>query len=326
MAKQLGRTDQTIPDLGLGCVTFGREIDQDAAFELMDHAVARGMTLFDSAEGYGGGNARQYRRDNLDAHDEREVSGEMSSSELIVGRWLRATGRRDEITICTKMSPPNDPERIEQAVGDNLERLGVDCIDLYMLHGWDDDTPIAETLDALSDQVRSGRLRHLGVSNVSGEQLTQSLECSQAHGYERFEAVENNYNLGCREPEEDLFSICAQQQVSFIGYSPLGAGFLTGKYTPDREALPTGSRFDVIPGHCDVYFSERNFRIVESLRRKSEELGQSMASLAAAWVVSSNRVDCTLFGGRKIEHLDSALAALANGLDPALRAEMSAWE
>ena len=324
--KKLGRTNLSIPALGLGCVTFGREIDKASSFAVMDHAMALGVTLFDSAEGYGGGNARQYRRKNLNVDDEREVTGEMHSSELIVGRWLRERKCRGRVFLCTKMLPPNQPDNIERAVGASLERLSIDCIDLFMLHTWDDDAPIGETLDALTQQVRNGRVRCVGASNITAEQLTESLACSEAHGYARFDAVENNYNLSCREPEQDVLPVCGLKNVSFIAYSPLGGGFLTGKYTPDRGALPAGTRFDVLPGHCDAYFSDRNFRVVQRLRKLSESIGQSMAHLAAAWAVTNDLVACTLFGARKLEHLDNAVAALNTGLDPALRTEMAEWE
>lgn len=324
--RKLGRTDISIPALGLGTVTFGREIDEETSFRMMDCAMENGLTLFDTAEAYGGGNAREYRRQNMNVDDVRETTGEMHSSELIVGRWLRERNCRDQIVLCTKMSPPNPPDNIDRAVRDSIERLGVDCIDLYYLHSWDDDTPIDESLDALSRHVEAGRVRSIGCSNFTGEQLQAMLDSAAEHGYARPEAIQNNYNLACRDPEPDVFRICQENGVSFIAYSPIAAGFLTGKYTPDRDSLPAGSRFAVIPGHCDVFFTDRNFRIVEQLREKSEQTGQTMATLASAWVTSSPNVACTLFGARKIDHLLSGVAACESGIDAPLRAEMSAWE
>ena len=113
------------------------------------------------------------------------------------------------------------------------------------------------------------------------------------------------------QAEEDVFPICDEHEVSCITYSPLGAGFLTGKYTPDRDQLPAGTRFDVIPGHCDVYFSDEGFRVVEQLRARSKSIGLSMAYLVGAWATSSPHVACTLFGARTSDHVDNALAALA---------------
>ena len=323
--RRLGRTDLSIPALGLGCTTFGREIDDDTSFKIMDHALECGLTLFDTAESYGGGNANQYRRAYLGVDDVREVSDEMHSSELLIGRWLRERNCRDQIIVCTKVGPGNHPQNIARAVRDSSERLGVESIDLFMLHAWDEHVPISESLDALTQQIRAGRVRSIGCSNFTGVQLAESLQCSDQHGFARFEAIENVFNLASADAEQDVFRICAQQEISFIAYSPLAAGFLAGKYTPDRNVLPPGSRFDVIPGHCDVYFSPHNFRVVEQLRQKSEQTGQPMVFLAAAWVTSCPQVSCTLFGARRLAHLNNGIAAFEKGLDPRLRAEMTSW-
>ena len=213
----------------------------------------------DTAEAYGGGNARVYRRDKLDADDVREVSGEMHSSELTLGRWIRARGCRDDVVVCTKVNGGNAPENIARAVRDCSERLGINRIDIFMLHVPDDKVPIDESLDALNAEVSAGRVGIIGCSNFSGGQLREALEASRRHNLARFEVIENHYNLAHREAETDVFPACAERDVSFIAFSPLGAGFLTGKYTRDRQQLPPGTRFDVIPGHCDVYFSDDHF-------------------------------------------------------------------
>ena len=121
-------------------------------------------------------------------------------------------------------------------------------------------------------------------------------------------------------------AVCADEDITFLAYSPLGAGFLAGKYTADRDALPERTRFHVIPGHCDVYFSERNFRVVEQLRAKAAELDESMVYLAAAWVIANRSVGSTLFGARTTAHLDNALRAFHEGIPGELHAEMSAWD
>src|SRR5262245_11761672 len=125
--RPLGRTGRVIPVVGLGCVTFGREIDEEASFRILDYAVEKGITFLDTAEAYGGGQARAYRRSTLGVDDVREVSGEMSSSERILGRWLRARGCRNAVTICTKVSTGGNPDNVRRALGGSLERLGLDA-------------------------------------------------------------------------------------------------------------------------------------------------------------------------------------------------------
>jgi len=324
--RKLGNTDIDVPTLGLGGATFGREIDQGKSFEVIDYAFDHGIRFFDTAENYGGGNAREYRRDTMQVDDIRETSGEMSSSELTLGRWLKARDVREDVVLCTKMWKPFTPERVATAVANSLDRLQTDVLDVYMIHIWVEDMPLQELLHALSEEVDAGRIRALGCSNFTGAQLTEAMDLSKAHGYARMEAIENNFNLTCREAETDIFPICRAENISFIGFSPLGAGFLTGKYTADKNALPSRSRFDVIPGHCEVYFSDQSFDRLEKLRDLSKRTGHSMVFLAAAWAIASPDVTCTLFGARTTTHLENAVNAAQPAIESALLDEMSAWE
>lgn len=324
--RPLGRTGRTIPAIGLGCVTFGREIDEDASFRILDYAVERGITFLDTAEAYGGGQARAYRRSVLGIDDVREVSGEMSSSERILGRWLRARGSRGAVTICTKVSTGGRPENIGRALAGSLERLGLDAVDVYKMHSPDPKTPIDETLAALDAEVRAGRIGAIGCSNYSAAELRQALEASRARGYTRFEITQPSYSLAAREAEAELFPLCRAEQIAVTAYSPIAAGFLAGKYTPDRTRLPEGTRFHIVPGHVDVFFSERNFRVVERLRAKAAQLDLPMVRLALAWAMTHPDVTAVLIGARATDHIDNALAARDMRLDPDLRAEMSAWD
>ena len=324
-SRPLGRTGRQLSALGLGCVTFGREIDQDTACALLDYAVEQGITWFDTAEVYGGGNARAYRRDHLGVEDQREVSGEVGSSELILGRWLKAGGNRDRITLCTKVSSGNRPDNIGRALATSLERLQTDRIDIYKLHGPDETVPIDESLDALGQAVDAGQVEIIGCSNFSAGQLEQALKASQRLGLPRFEITQPSYSLVETRAANDLLPLCQQENIAFTPYSPLAAGFLSGKYTPDRDNFPKGSRFDVIPAHADDYFSEHNFRLIDQLRRLSTTSGQSMVRLAMAWVAANPQVTSTLVGVRTRAHLDNALAALEQGLDPDLRATLDAF-
>lgn len=322
----LGRTGRTISRIALGTTTFGREIGEDDSRRILDYAVEHGMTLLDTAEGYGGGNARQYRRDVMGVEDVRETTGEVSSSERMIGTWMRDRGVAGAVTILTKVSSGNSPENIDRALNASLERLRIDSVPIYMMHNFDARVPLDESLDALDRAVSDGRVQALGCSNFTGAQLRDALAISASRGYARIEIVENIYNLARPEEERDSMPVCAEQEITFLAYSPLGAGFLAGKYTPDRDALPERTRFHVIPGHCDVYFSERNFRVVERLRAKSAESGESMVYLAAAWVVANRSVGSALFGARTTAHLDNALRACAEGIPAELRAEMAAWD
>ena len=152
---------------------------------------------------------------------------------------MRARGCRDEITLCTKVGTGNDPENIGKALAASLDRLGVDSVDMYKLHN-PDDTPIAETLAAMTEEVAAGRTRAIGCSNFSAEQLAEALEASAANGLSRFDVIQPPYSLALPDADEDIFPICEREQVAVTSYSPLGAGFLTGKYTPDRSQFPDG--------------------------------------------------------------------------------------
>ncbi len=325
LGKPLGKSGLQVSRIGLGCVTFGREIDEQDSFRIMDYALERGITLFDTAEAYGGGEARDYRRKVLGVDDVREVSAEAHSSEKIVGRWLRARGVRNQIVLQTKITTHFTASHIAQAVEDSLERLQTETIDIYMFHSFDADTPLEESLTAMTEALRRGKVHAIGCSNFTADQLRSALEVSRRLGLQRLEAVQPNYSLVARDIEQDLLPLCRKEQVAAVTYSPLGAGFLSGKYTADRHAFPKGSRFHVIPAHADVYFSERNFRVVEQLRNKSEVTGLPMVRLAMAWVLRNPDVTSALVGARTTAHLDNALMALEMDFPQEWMAEMNAW-
>ena len=324
--RKVGRTEIKISAIGLGCVTLGREIDEETSYQVLDYALSKGINWFDSAEAYGGGNARAYRKNVLGIEDEREKTGEEGSSEKVLGRWIQTRKNRSEVIICTKVSSGNTPDNINRALQASLERLQTDYIDIYKLHSPDEGVPIEESLVALHEQVDKGVVRCIGCSNFAGVQLRQALDVSAARGLARFEITQPPYNLAQYQAQEDLFPLCREEELAATPYSPLGAGFLAGKYVPDRSKFPKGSRFDVIPGHADDYFSERNFRVVEKLREKARDLGESMVRLAMAWAMTHPDVTSVLVGARKVEHIENAIEAMELGLGTALRDEMSQWE
>jgi aryl-alcohol dehydrogenase-like predicted oxidoreductase len=323
--KRIGRTSIEVSQLGLGCATFGREIDEVESHQIMDFAVELGITLFDTAESYGGGEARDYRRRTYGIDDVREVSSEMHSSEKIIGRWLSSRGCRNQIVLETKVSPPFTSSALRQKIEGSLERLQTDWIDLYLFHSPDRTTPMEESLEVVTEAIKQGKIRAAGCSNFDADQVRAALEISDCKQLARLEVIQPVYNLVARDLEQELLSLSKLKEIGVISYSPLGAGFLTGKYGPDRSALPAGTRFHVIPGHADIYFSDRNFRIVERLRQKAAQTGFSMAHLAMAWVAHKMGVTSVLVGARKPRHLQNAVVALEKHFSAAWMKEMDSW-
>ena len=263
--------------IGLGCVTFGREIDEAASFALLDHAYARGVTHFDTAAAYGGG-----------------------ASETILGKWL-ASRKPEGITVATKVLPPYD--RIE--ITDSLRRLGVEQIDLLYLHQWHDTAlQTAAVLEKLP-------VKRFGASNVTLDQL-------RALG-PRFRVIQNNHNLAVRDVTDALRDYGAANDIAIVTYSPLGAGFLTGKH---QNGVQAGSRFEIVPGHQNVYFHDAAYQRLARLEAIAKRTGHSQAHLALAWALHQPGIDTVLVGGRTLAHLDQAFAALEFD-DPALMAELT---
>lgn len=284
--------------ISLGCVTFGREIDREAAFALMDHARARGVRMFDTAAVYGQG-----------------------ASERIVGAWL--ADRRPAvgaIRIATKVYPPYAPEAIRRSVDESRQRLGVACIDVLLLHTWDASAEGESVPATLHELVGDGRVAAIGASNFDAAQLGRALALQQARGWTSFRMLQNNHNLAIRDVDESLRTLCRERDVAIVTYSPLGAGFLTGKH---QAGVQPGSRFAVAPGHQDVYFNAVAQRRLEQLARVSARTGESMTRLALAWALHQPGTASVLIGGRTPQHLDQAFDALALR-DPAIFAELEA--
>ncbi len=293
--RQLGRTALQVSSIGLGCVTFGREIDEAASFAVMDHALSRGINLFDTAEAYGRG-----------------------ASETVVGKWLKASGKRDKVALCTKVSGNLTAERILTSAEASLRRLSTDRVDLFQLHRFDPDVPMEEMLEALNQVVEKGYARYIGCSNYAAWQLAKALWKQDVNGWARLESVQPMYNLVDRSIEHELIPLCSDQQIGIISYSPLGAGFLTGKYRRNTD-VPKGTRFEVMPGHQDIYFNDNGWRVVESLRAKAEEEDISMLHMAMAWAIGQPGITSVLVGARGTEQVDQAFEAEAMGLSDEVR-------
>ncbi len=300
--RVLGRSDLRVSAIGLGCATFGREIDEAASFAVMDRAWEASINLFDTAEAYGLPPGR---------------------SEEIVGRWLADRRTRAEIVLATKVRPLLDRKHILASAEASLRRLRVEAVDLFQLHAWDDGTPLEETLEACAALVRQGKTRYIGCSNFAAWQLMKALWLQDVHGWPVMASVQSNYNLVVRDIERELLPCCADQQVGVITYSPLGGGFLTGKHGRGGEVV-RGSRMDFVPQMIPIYFHEVGFRIIEGLRARAEAWGVPMAHLALAWAMGEPRVTSVLIGARSPEQVDQALAVAAMGMSAELRAELSA--
>ncbi len=270
--------------IGLGCVTFGREIDEETSHTLLDYALERGITFFDTAAAYADG-----------------------ASETIIGNWLASRCPAPErLTIATKFQAPFTPERVSSVVNESLSRLGVSALDLLYLHQWDETADSLEFLSALDRVVSDGRVKVLGVSNYKGKQLERALALQDRHGLKRFSVLQNNFNYAVRDIDSEYLSFCESEKIAVVTYSPLGAGFLTGKH---RNGVEPGSRFDLIPGHQDVYFHEEAEKRLARLEALAKQSGHSQAHLALSWAMHQRGIDTVLVGARTTAHLDQALAA-----------------
>jgi len=296
--RPLGKTGLQVSSIGMGCVTFGREIGPGTSFRVLDHALELGLTLFDTAEAYAAG-----------------------ASETVLGEWIAARGVRERIVLATKVRGTLTRERVIGSAEESLERLRTDHIDLFQLHSWDDETPLEETMEGLDRLVRQGKVRHVGCSNWMAWQLCKSLLLSRDSGIVRMQSVQPPYNLVQREIERDMLPLCADQHIGVLSYSPLAAGFLTGKYRRGGE-VPKGTRFDVIPGHQRIYFTDHGFATLEGLETVSRESGRSMIQLSLAWALGRPGITSVLIGARSTDQVDQAFIAERDGLDAELRGRL----
>jgi aryl-alcohol dehydrogenase-like predicted oxidoreductase len=286
---------------------FGRGESQPEAERLLDAAWRCGIRCLDTADAYGGGR-----------------------SEAWIGEWLRVRGVRDELVLGTKVfhsveGDPGDrglaPERIRRQLDGSLARLGVDRVDLYLIHEPDPNTPLAATLEALDGLVREGKVGAIGASNVDGEYLEEALRISDERGFARFEWVQNSYSLLDREAERDVLPLCREHGLGFTPFGPLAGGWLTGKYRRGQPT-PVGSRMAQRPEPYVQYDDERVYAGIDALARRAAERDVDIATLALAWLLSNPDVTAVVLGPRRPEHLRPGLAALELELSPDERREL----
>ena len=294
--RRFGSTELRMSAIALGGATFGREIEESTAWNIMDRALERGINTLDTAEAY----------------SERK-------SERIIGRWLSERKTREKIILATKCSGKLDGKIIEEKINASLQCLKTDWIDLFQLHHFPrEEDPIDEILESLDRAVRQGKVRHLGLSNSAAWQLCKALWVQDQNKWSRFESMQPSYSLVERSIEQEMIPLCKDQDIAIISYAPIASGFLAGKYTREGP-IPGGTRFDVAPDHQNVFFSNRNFALIERLRTISEEEGRSIVDLALSWAFHQPNINSVLIGGRKTSHVDQAFDTLERGLSPELR-------
>jgi 1-deoxyxylulose-5-phosphate synthase len=307
--KRLGRTGLKVSEICLGTMTFGRQCDEAQSFAIMDTAFAAGVDFFDTANVYpvGGG---------LDL---------VGRTEEIVGKWLK--GKREQIVLATKCwgamgRGANEHglsrKHILAAIEGSLRRLQTDYIDLYQAHAPDFETPLDETLQALDDVVRQGKVRYLGCSNFQAWLLASALWTSDKLGLARFDCVQPRYNLLFREIENELLPLCRRYEVGVIPYNPLAGGFLTGKYKPNTEPAPD-RRFG-LTGRTQAiyrkrYWEEAQFAAVAHLQEFFAARNKPLTQVAIAWVLAQPGITAPIVGATSPAQLHQSLPATELTLD-----------
>lgn len=312
---KLGRTGLTVSRIALGMMTYGTPnwrpwvMEEDASRAVVRHAVEQGINFFDTADMYSAG-----------------------ESEVLTGRFVREFCRREEVVIATKAyypvsldfkggnsaaaKPDRRPnadglsrKRLFHAVDASLQRLGTDYIDLWQIHRLDHDTPIEETMEALHDIVRSGKVRYIGASSMFAWQFAKAQQVARENHWTRFVSMQNHYNLVYREEEREMIPLCQDQGVGLIPWSPLARGFLAGnRKTGDAKAGET-SRAQTDDIAQKYYYGESDFAVVQALTELAQARGLSNATLAYAWLLHKG-ITGPIVGASKTWQIDQAVAAL----------------
>ena len=291
--RNLGQSGLRVSTIGLGCNNFGGRIDLDATRAVIHKAIDLGITLFDTADTY----------------------GNQGGSEIAMGQVLG--DRRKDIVLATKFGNPMDDTGEKQggarryimnAVEDSLRRLRTDWIDLYQIHSFDGRTPIEETLRALDDLVRSGKVRYIGCSNFPAWRLTEADWTARTHGLNRFVSNQDEYSLIFRAPEADLMPAARAAGMGMLPYFPLASGLLTGKYRRNAP-MPPGTRLATTQRLAERYLTDRNWQIAEKLADFTASRGKTMVELAFSWLLSRAPVTSVIAGATKPDQLEQNVKA-----------------
>lgn len=318
--RRLGRTGLKASTICLGTMQFGWTADEATSHAILDAAIDYGCNFIDTA----------------DVYSRWAEGNEGGVSETIIGTWLtRRQARRADLILATKVrgqmgAGPNDQglsrQHILNAVAASLDRLQTDYIDLYQVHWPDDETPLAETLIALNDLVRSGMVRYIGCSNFPAWLLMKSLWISDVLGLARFDSLQPHYNLVHRaEFERELQPLCLDQGIGVIPYSPLAAGFLTGKYRRDAP-LPPSARTGGIQTR---YMNERGFAVIDALEAVAQARAATVPQVAIAWLLANTAVTSAIIGANNITQLADTFQGAAiklTGEEKVKLDEVAAWQ
>ena len=296
----LGRTGLKVSRICLGTMTYGTPnwrpwvLDEEESRPFFRRALELGVNFFDTADMYS-----------------------LGVSEEVTGRALRDFSRREELVIASKVYFPmgDGPNQgglsrlhIMRAVEDSLRRLGTDYIDLYQIHRWDYETPIEETLQALHDLVRSGKVRYIGASSMYAWQFAKSLYLADLQGWTRFVSMQNHYNLVYREDEREMLPLCRAEGIGVIPWSPLARGFLTGNRSSQDYIESKRAKTDDYAQH--LYYRDTDFDVVARVVDLAERRDVKPAQIALAWLLHQEGVTAPIIGASKMFHLEDAVAAL----------------
>jgi 1-deoxyxylulose-5-phosphate synthase len=302
---RLGRTGMKVSQICLGMMSYGDPaqrswaLDEAGADPFVRRAVEAGITFFDTADVYS-----------------------LGVSEEVTGRLLaRYFARRDDYVLATKVhgamgDGPNDRglsrKHILSGIDASLRRLGLDYVDLYQIHRWDEQTPIDETMEALHDVVRAGKARYIGASSMFAWQFAQAQYTARLRGWTEFASMQNHYNLIYREEEREMLPLCRELGVGVIPWSPLARGMLAGNRSRDGERHTARARSDPF---ADSLYDESDFAVVDATAAVAAERDLPPAQIALAWLLSRPGVTAPIVGATKLEHIDDAVAATEVVLD-----------
>jgi aryl-alcohol dehydrogenase-like predicted oxidoreductase len=296
--RKLGRSGLLVSPLAFGGNVFGWTVDEATSFSLLDAWLDAGCNFIDTADVYS-------------IWAPGHVGGE---SETIIGKWLRRSGRRDQVVLATKVGKPMGPDRkglkpayIRSAVEDSLRRLQTDHIDLYQSHDDDADTPLEETLAAFGELIQAGKVRAIGASNYSAPRLAQALTVSAELGLPRYESLQPLFNLIDRAAYEDaLQDVCVTNEVGVINFYGLAAGFLTGKYRTEADAAKSARGKNAVAR----YLNERGLRVLAALDTVSARLGATPGQVALAWQMARPGITAPIASATTLAQLAELVAAI----------------
>jgi aryl-alcohol dehydrogenase-like predicted oxidoreductase len=308
----MGRTGLKVSAICLGCQTFGWGADEPASHVLANRFVAAGGNFFDTSNIYNEG-----------------------LSETYLGTWLKNRTDRSQLVIASKVffpagKGPNDTglsrKHIFEQVDASLRRLHTDYLDLYQMHCWDASTPLEETLRALDDLVRAGKVRYLGASNYTASQLTRAIMLSEMHNWARFDCLQPEYHLLVRSTEWEILPLCRAEGIGVIPWSPLAGGWLTGKYRrgqppPTDSRVGRADRWDDLPEQRE---NEQTWRIIDALLEVSEECGKTPSQVALNWLLQQPGVTAPIIGARTLTQLEDNLGSVGWLLNEEQLAKLSA--